>query len=314
MKLIPLITLCLTFSVFAEDKTITVSADGQGDFKTVQEAINSVTDKNTSRVVIQIHPGIYKERIEVPKTKPFITFKGEDAEKTILTWDWSARHVGPDGKEVGTGGSCSTRILGHDFTAESITFENTAGDTGQALAMFANADRMIFRNCRFLGWQDTLYANGGRHYYQHCYLEGRVDFIFGNATAVFDHCTVKSKNGGYVTAASTAQDKPFGYVFLDSNLISDGKPALLGRPWQPYAAVAFIRCEIQKHIKPEGWDNWRKPENEKTARYSEYQCTGEGADRTKRVAWSKELTAEEAANYTIDNILSGDDQWKPQGL
>jgi pectinesterase len=307
------ITLLIPFCILAADeKSITVAADGSGDFKMVQAAIDSIPEKNASRVVIQIRPGTYKERITLPKSRPFVTFKGENAKTTILTWNWNAKHIGEDGKEVGTGGSYSTKINAKDFIAENITFENTAGDTGQALAMFADGDRMIFRNCRFLGWQDTLYANGGRQLYDRCHLEGRVDFIFGGATAVFKDCTIHSKNGGYITAASTPAEKPFGYVFLNCRVTGEGKEAYLGRPWRPAAAVAFIGCEIGKHIKPEGWHNWGKTENESTARYSEFQCTGPGANRSKRVPWSKELSAEEAAKYTLENILAGEDQWNPQ--
>jgi pectinesterase len=312
MKSIGLLSLCFAFCVLADETALVVASDGSAQYTTVQQAIDAVPVKNASRIVIEIKPGTYKERLEIPKNKPFITFKGEDAKTTILTFDWNAKHIGPEGKEVGTGGSYSTKINGKDFVAESLTFENTAGDTGQALAMFADADRLIFRNCRFLGWQDTLYANGGRQYYDQCYLEGRVDFIFGNATAVFDRCTIHSKNGGYVTAASTAKDKPYGYVFLDCQLTGEGKEAFLGRPWRPDAAVAFLRCDMGRHIKPEGWNDWGKTENEKTARYSEFQCTGPGADRAKRVAWSKELSSEEASKYTVQTILSGEDHWDPQ--
>jgi pectinesterase len=304
--------LMCPLSAWAEtEKTFTVAADGSGDFPTVQAAVDAVPDKNPGRIVIHIKPGTYKEKITLPSSKPFVTFQGDDAKTTILTNDWNARRIGPDGKEVGTAGSYSTKINGHDFVAENITFENTAGDTGQALAMYADGDRFIFRNCRFLGWQDTIYANGGRQYYDRCYIEGRVDFIFGNATAVFDHCTIHSKNGGYVTAASTLPEKPFGYVFIDCTLTGEGAKAYLGRPWRPYAAVAFIRCQLGDHIVPAGWDNWRNPENEKTARYSDYGCAGPGADRSQRVTWSKELTDEEAAPYTIQKILGGTDGWDP---
>jgi pectinesterase len=300
-----------TATAAAAEVTLTVAADGSGGFATVQAAVDAVSDENPGRVVIQIKPGRYKERVIVPRSKPFITFQGEGAKTTVLTYDWNARHVGPEGRPVGTSGSYSTKISGRDFVAEGITFENTAGDTGQALALYADADRLVFRRCRFLGWQDTLYANGGRHYYNHCELEGRVDFIFGNATAVFDHCTIHSKNGGYVTAASTPADRRDGYVFLDCTLTGEGTPAYLGRPWRPYAAVTFLRCQLGPHVRPQGWDNWRNPENEKTARYGEYRCTGTGADRSGRVAWAKELTDEEAAHYTVREILGGSDGWDP---
>jgi pectinesterase len=303
--------------VAAEDappdaRTVVVAADGGGDYRTVQEAVDAVPAGNAGRVLIRIRPGIYKGRIVVPPGKPFISFVGEEAGRTILTYDWNAHHVGPDGKEVGSGGSTSTMINGHDFVAEGVTFENAAGDTGQALAIFADADRLVFRKCRFLGWQDTIYAGGGRQYYDRCDIQGRVDFIFGGATAVFDHCTIHSKNGGFVTAASTAQGQPFGYVFLDCTLTGEGDPAALGRPWQPYAAVAYVRCRMGAHIVPEGWNNWGNPGNEKTARYSEYKCTGPGADRSRRVPWSRELPDEEAAGYTIRDILGGAEGWDPK--
>lgn len=295
----------------SKGRHLVVAIDGSGEFRTVQAAIDAVPANNKDRIVIRIKPGRYKERIEVPKNKPFVTFLGDDAKKTILTHDWNAKHIGPDGNEVGTGGSYSTKINGEDFIAENITFENTAGDTGQALAMFADADRLIFRNCRFLGWQDTLYANGGRHYYDRCHIEGRVDFIFGGATAVFDRCTIHSKNGGHITAASTPEENPFGYVFLDCKLTGAGAKADLGRPWRPFAAVAYVRCFIGDHIKPEGWDNWGKESNEQTARYSEYKCTGPGANRSKRVGWAREMNDDEAAKYTIENILAASDGWNP---
>jgi pectinesterase len=200
-----------------------------------------------------------------------------------------------------------------DFTAENVTFANTAGDTGQAVALLATGDRQVYRNCRMLGWQDTLYANGGRQYYGACYIEGRVDFIFGSATAVFDRCEIHSKNGGHVTAASTPQDRPWGYVFLDCRLTGEGSAkADLGRPWRPYGSVTYIRCKLGDHIKPDGWNNWGKAENEETARFAEYQCTGAGADRAKRVPWARELTDKEAEKLTVENLLRGTDKWSPR--
>jgi pectinesterase len=321
---------CLSTSrALAAGKTLTVAADGNGEFKTVQAAVDAVPDNNKEPVVISIKPGKYKEKITVPKGKPFVTFKGEDAKTTILTNDWNAKHVGPEGKEVGTFGSSSVLVEAPDFVAENVTFENSAGNTGQAVALSAVGDRQVYRNCRLLGWQDTLYANGGRQYYDRCYIEGRVDFIFGNAVAVFDHCTIHSKNGGHVTAASTEQTKPWGYVFLDCKLTGDPTPwkdpsgtlppdkptpkADLGRPWRPYASVTYVRCELGDHIKPEGWQKWRKDdETDKTARYAEYQCTGPGADRAKRLPWTKELTKEQADQLTVDKLLSGTDEWNPK--
>ena len=285
-------------------KSIRVSADGSGDHSTVQAAIDAVPDGNNQRIVIRIKPGTYKQRITIPKEKTFITLRGDDAATTILTWDWNAKHIGPEGKEVGTSGSYSTLVSADDFEAQNITFQNTAGDTGQAVALRTNGKRQVFRNCRMIGWQDTLYLHNGSAYFKDCHVEGRVDFIFGRGVAVFENCTIQSKNGGYITAAATEPTEPWGYVFLDCKLVSDDDvPTYLGRPWRPHAAVAFVRCEMGKHIRPEGWNNWGKVENEKTARYFEYQCSGPGADRAKRVAWSRELTDEQAKTLTPVNVL-----------
>ena len=149
-----------------------------------------------------------------------------------------------------------------------MTFANTAGDVGQAVALKVTGDRCVFRDCAMLGWQDTLYVDDGRAYFADCYIEGRVDFIFGGATAVFDHCTIHSKNGGYVTAARTKPEQKYGYVFLDCTLSGEGAPAYLGRPWQwdrgRKAAVAFIRTKMGPHIRPEGWNQWDRPKNPNT--------------------------------------------------
>ena len=322
-----LVMMCCTICV-AETKTIVVAQDGSGDFKTVQEAIAAVPDANPDRTIIHIKPGSYQGQILVPRTKSNITFEGEDVDKTTLTYAQNVREPGdpPTSPQFrGTG----VVVLGDGFHADKVTFENTSGNHGQALALRIDGDKAILTNCKMLGWQDTLMINTGRIYFKDCYIAGRVDFIYGSATAVFDHCEIHSKNGGHVTAANTPQDRPYGFVFLNCNLTGDAIPwvstteptnppdkltpqADLGRPWRPYASVTYITCEMGDHIKPEGWNNWGKASNEQTARYAEYKCTGPGADRSKRVAWSKELTDNEAAKFTIPNILGGTDGWNPQ--
>jgi pectinesterase len=218
-------------------------------------------------------------------------------------------------------------VLGDDFRAEKITFQNTSGDHGQALALRMDGDRAVLKDCRMLGWQDTLMINNSRDYFTNCYVEGRVDFIYGSAAAVFDRCEIHSKNGGHVTAANTPKDHPFGFVFLNCKLTGaqnpwvgpDGVPANtnsapmadLGRPWRPYASVTYLNCELGAHIKPEGWNNWRNPTNELTARYAEYNSTGPGANPDKRFKWAKQLTKEEADHITLDSVLGGNDHWNP---
>jgi pectinesterase len=289
--------------------TITVAADGSGDFKTVQAAIDSVPANNKLPVMIRIKPGTYKGRVRVSKDKPFVSLLGDDAKTTVLTYDLHARSVLPgESKQVGTSGSYSTLIEADDFTAENLTFENPSGHIAQAVALRLSGNRQAFFKCLMLGGQDTLYLHEGLAYFKDCYIEGRVDFIFGRGVAAFEDCHIHSKNGGYVTAAATEPDKEFGYLFLRCKLTGDGARAFLGRPWRPHAAVAFLHCEMGDHIRPEGWDNWRKAENEKTARYVEFGNTGPGADTSKRVAWAKQLRADQAAKYTVENVLGA---WKP---
>jgi polygalacturonase len=307
MGIVLVLALCAT--AIAAPRTFTVAEDGSGDFATIQGAVNAIPANSSRHYTIDIKPGIYKERVFLTKDRQHVSFIGDDVARTVITYNLGANDVDPGGKPLGTFNTNTVRIDADDFTAENITFANTKGDMGQALAVSATGDKQIFRNCRMLGWQDTLYANGGRQYYDHCYIEGRVDFIFGSATAVFDHCEIHSRDGGHVTAASTPQDHPFGYVFLDCMLTGEGAQADLGRPWRDYAAVAFIRCTMGAHIKPEGWQNWHDTHRDKTARYSEYQSTGPGANPAARLPWSHQLTDQQASKYTIESIFG---IWNPR--
>jgi len=293
---------------------LVVAQDGSGDYKTVQEAVNAVPGGKIKDFVILIQNGVYKEVVRVPADKSFVYFKGEDAEKTIITYDNYAKRLNSEGKEYGTSGSASVFINGNNFKAENITFENTAGiDAGQALAINIGAKRSAFKNCRFLGHQDTFYAgNGTQQYLVDCHISGTVDFIFGGSTAFFENCTLESLRSGYITAASTPVEQKFGYVFFQCKLI--GKSGLqkasvyLGRPWRPYASVTYINCEMGEHIRPEGWHNWGNAENEKTARYAEYNSSGPGYQQGKRAAWSSQLTAAQAEAFNKEQLLGN---WNP---
>lgn len=312
-------------TAFAAEKKITVAADGSGDFKTIQEAFAAVPENSAERTIIHVKPGTYQGQKLLPKNKHKVTLQGDNAETTILTFNANvheAQASDPGFKGIGV------VILSDDFRADKLTFQNTSGDHGQALALRIDGDRAIVTNSRLLGWQDTLMLNNGRHYFRNCYIEGRVDFIYGSGTAVFDQCEIRSKNGGYVTAASTPPEHRFGFVFLNSRLTGDPAPwvdpagtipakaqtalAYLGRPWRPYGAVAFINCEMGDHIRPQGWHNWGKPEQEKTARYAEYNSKGPGAQPGQRAAWSRQLSKAEAEQMTVAAILAGSDNWQPE--
>jgi pectinesterase len=284
-----------------------VAADGSGDFTTIQDAIDAIPHLRKARTTIYIRNGVYREKLILPSTKTNVTFQGESTSGTVITWDDYASRKNLFGEEIGTSGSSGFYIFGDGFVARNITFSNTAGPVGQAVAVRVDGDRILFEDCRFLGFQDTLYPHGreSRQYYRRCYIEGTVDFIFGWSTAVFEECTIYCKGKGYITAASTPETSPFGFVFLRCRITGDAEAHsfYLGRPWRPYSRVAFLECELDGHIRPEGWHNWNKPEAEHTAYYAEYKNTGEGVETGARVPWSHQLTDEEAKAYTPLNIL-----------
>ncbi|MES2649682.1 MAG: pectinesterase family protein [Bacteroidota bacterium] len=289
-----------------------VAADGTGDFKTVQDAINAVPDYRKKETTIFIKNGTYKEKLVLAESKSLVTFVGESVDRTIITYDDYNQKKNIFGEDKGTSGSAGFYIYGPGFSAENITFSNTAGPVGQAVAVSVAGDKARFKNCRFLGFQDTLYTYGreSRQYYNHCYIEGTVDFIFGSSTAVFDSCTLFGKRAGFYTAASTPQYKKFGYVFLDCKITGDAPDTsfYLGRPWRPYAKTVFIRCQLDRQVKAAGWNNWSNPLNEKTAFYAEYNNVGIAANTNNRVPWSYQLTDAEAQTYTLKNIFLN---WDP---
>ena len=292
---------------------VVVALDGSGQFTNVQAAIMSVPmGYATNPVVIRIRPGVYKEQLYIQREKRFFHLVGESATNTVLTFDLHANIKGPDGKPIGTFRTPSVQIDAEDFTAENITFENSAGPVGQALAIRLDGDRAVFRNCRFLGWQDTILVNRGRHYFESCYIEGHVDFIFGGATCWFEKCKIHCLRDGYITAASTPDTNQYGYVFSKCEITgAPGVKTYLGRPWRDFAATAFLNCSMSDVVRSEGWHNWGKPEREKTTRYAEFGTTGPGANESKRVKWAKSLTATEAGEITIPAVLKGHDGWDP---
>lgn len=306
--------LCISFCIKAQNKyDFIVAQDGTGNFKTVQEAINAVPDFRKKTTFIFIKNGVYKEKLNLSSSKQMITIIGENVDQTILTFDDWAQKKNTFGEEKGTSGSSSFYIYGPQFTAQNLTFQNTAGPVGQAVALFVAGDLAKFVNCKIIGFQDTLYAygHGSRQYYYKCYIEGTVDFIFGSATAVFEECEVFCKKAGYITASSSPDTSNYGFVFINSKIKGDAPKHsfYLGRPWRPYAKTVLINCYLGDMIKPQGWDNWGKNSNELTAFYAEYQSTGPGANSNVRVPWAKQLSDTILQNYTLTKILNG---WDPK--
>src|SRR5215471_776767 len=291
---------------------VVVAEDGSGKYRSVQAPVDAAPANSGTRTVIRIKPGIYKERVVVPHNKPFITFQGEDAATTILTNGLYASMSDTSGNPLGTFRTPSTTIEADDFIAGNITFENSAGAKGQAVALAVLGDRAVFRNCRFLGWQDTLLTQWGRHYFENSYIEGAVDFIFGGSTAFFDHCHIHAKRNGYITAASTPRDQPHGFVFSKCHVTGEpGVKTDLGRPWRDYASVYFLDTEMTDVVRPAAWNNWSNPPREKTSRFAEYRSTGTGAVIPARVPWARQLTDQEARPLTVENVLRSTDGWNP---
>ena len=307
-----LLLLSVVSAAWAQERqdTIVVSRDGTGNFRTLQEAIESARAFMDYTVTIYVRNGVYKEKVIVPSWVENIDIIGEDRDKTIITYDDHANI-----NKMGTFRTYTVKVEGSDITFKNLTIENNAAQLGQAVALHTEGDRLKFINCRILGNQDTIYtgAKFTRLYFKDCYIDGTTDFIFGPSTALFEDCIIHSKRNSYVTAASTPKEAKYGYVFKHCKLTAEPgvDKVYLGRPWRPYAYTLFIECELGKHIVSAGWHNWGKQSNEETARYMEYKNTGEGANASDRVAWSKQLTKKEAEAVTVDAIFRTQSNWNP---
>ena len=331
---------CLEPIALGQDVHVRVSPDvktgieGTTEFPTIQMAMDHhpfaglKPNGKPRRVYIEIAPGVYHERVIVTENHTKITLigMGKTPGDVVITNSLNARQAG------GTFFTETVEIDGTGFEADNITFENTAGNTGQAVAAAVRADKAIFKHCRFLGHQDTLFADYGRQYYVDSYIEGGVDFIFGNATAVFDHSEIHANGPGYLTAQSrTSPEQTTGYVIVDSKVTSGIAPSAgsgeanagssmtapvgdtisLGRPWRPYSRVVYIDTELPADVIPEGWNAWGKTDSVPKAYYAEFHSTGPGANAAARVAWSHQLTARQAAHFRPREFLAGMDRWDP---
>lgn len=286
----------------ARQDTIVVSRDGTGDYRNIRDAIENVRAFMDYTVTIYIRNGVYKEKLVVPAWLKNVRFIGEDAGQTVITYD---DHANID--KMGTFRTYTLKVEGSHMLFENLTIENNAAQLGQAVALHTQGDRLVFVNCRLKGNQDTVFTGteGTRLYFRDCYIEGTTDFIFGPSTAFFENCEIRSKKNSFITAASTPRDVPHGYVFHQCRLTAAPgvSEVYLGRPWRPFAATVFISCHMGGHIRKEGWENWRNPENERTARYAEHGNTGRGADTSGRVGWAKQLTPREASQYSAGNVV-----------
>lgn len=322
-------------AIRAQDVYVRVSPEvktgieGQTEFPTIQMAMDHHPfagigpDGKPGRVFLEIAPGVYHERVIVTQNHANITLlgMGKSPSDVVITNSLNAKQAG------GTFFTETVEINGEGFEADNITFENSAGNTGQAVAVADRADRSVFKHCRFIGHQDTLFADYGRQYYVDSYIEGGVDFIFGDATAVFDHDEIHANGPGYLTAQSrTSPQRTTGYVILDSKVTSGvaespaagpdsahrGRDTIsLGRPWRPYARVIFVHTYLPADIIPGGWSAWGHTSGTPLAYYAEYNDLGPGANPNARVPWSHQLSDAQAAQYMPGVFLAGEDHWDP---
>lgn len=295
--------------------TLFVARDGTGEFRNINEAIEVCRAFMEYHKVIFVKKGTYKEKLVIPQWLTNIEICGEDRDNTIITWDDHANiFYAPTGKGMGTFRTFTLKIQGSKITLKNITVENNSARLGQAVALHTEGDRLTFINCRFLGHQDTIYTGNAktRLFFKDCYIEGTTDFIFGPSTAWFEGCDIFCKANSYITAASTPQDVPFGYIFNNCRITCDKgvDKVYLGRPWRDYGYTLFMNCELPREIRPEGWHQWR-PEAVKTARYMECNNRGEGAATDQRVPWSRQLTKKEAQQITLERVFTINDNWNP---
>ncbi|RWR81761.1 putative pectinesterase 53 [Cinnamomum micranthum f. kanehirae] len=305
---------CLTIKV--EKKT------GAGDFVSIQRAIDSIPEVNLCRVIISIGPGAYKEKVEIPATKAYISMEGAGAEKTVIEWDDTADRIGPKGRPLGTFGSATVAVNSPYFIAKNITFKVSVDDdvdvehcTIAALRSIGKASsgtEDICRHCSICGVQvpwsprHTLRPHG-RHYFKECYIEGSIDFVFGDGLSLYDGCHLHAITNSY--GALTAQKRESmleesGFSFINCRVTGSGA-LYLGRAWGTFSRVVFAYTYMDKIITPRGWYNWGDKNREMTVFYGQYKCSGPGAEFGGRVSWSRELTSEEAKPFISLTFIDG---------
>lgn len=320
MRSLAVIVLAAATVLAAQDVHVRVARDSHGttsskdDFPTIQMALDHAPlPTRGGRLYLHIYPGVYQERVFVSRHRTNTSFigMGTDSSQVVIQAAQNAKSAG------GTFFSQTVEVLADNFSADNITFANSAGNTGQAVAVAVHADRAIFKHCRFLGDQDTLFADFGRQYYLDSYIEGGVDFIFGNAAAVFDGGEIHIIRPGYLTAQSRVEpNQNTGFVFRNVHITAaqevSAKGFYLGRPWRPYSRVVFIHSEMPDALRPEGWTPWRAGETPANTFYAEQGSTGPGAHPEQRVPWSHQLSSRQAQTYAPAIFLRGTDRWNPE--
>jgi pectinesterase len=319
-KLLKIALLLLFFVSFhtvqaAIDYDLHVAKDGTAEYTSIQSAINATKSFPDKRITIHIKNGVYNEKVCIYSWNNKLTLKGESAENTIVTFNDHFDKINRGRNS--TFHTYTLKVESNDVIIQNLTVENTAGKVGQAVALHVEGDRCQIVNCHIKGNQDTAYlaGEGSRQYFMNCFIEGTTDFIFGEATVIFEACEIHSKSNSYITAASTPEHIKYGFIFMKCRLTASQnvEDVLLGRPWRDFARVVFLNCEMSSHIAPQGWSNWSNTNRDQTAFYAEYGNTGKGSDNSERLPWTHTLSKGQAENYTIDNIFTNNrtKSWMP---
>ncbi|CAM6078027.1 unnamed protein product [Sphagnum tenellum] len=302
-----------------------VAKDGSGQYHTVQAAINAAPQNSASKWTIRVKAGLYNEIVTIPSTATNLVLMGDGAGQTVITGNLS---VG--GSNVTTYLSATVSSLAANVIIRDMTIRNTAGAKNfQAVALKVVGDQTAVWRCSLEGYQDTLYALSQRQFYKSCTIYGTVDFIFGNAAAVFQTCTllarapIPGQQNTFTAQGRTIQAQNTGFSF--QNCTIDAAPELraaqsagqfvasyLGRPWKLYSRTVYLQNSMSSVINPAGWLPWNGSFALSTLFYGEYKNTGPGAAAGQRVSWSTQITSSKVATqYTVDNFISGA-LWLPQ--
>ncbi|CAH9117262.1 unnamed protein product [Cuscuta epithymum] len=301
-----------------KETTLTVAADGTGNFTTVTDAVNFAPNNSAVRIFIYVRQGVYQENVEIPKWKPNIVMLGDGRNVTVITGNRSV----VDGWT--TFRSATVAVSGGGFLARDITFENTAGpEKHQAVALRVSSDLAAVYRCTIAGFQDSLYVHSFRQFYRECDIYGTIDFIFGNAAAAFQGCNIVSRMpmpGQFTVVTAQSRDSPFEAtgisiqncsILATSELLanSDGVKSFLGRPWKNCSVTVVMESYIDGFIEPEGWTRWLGDQGLDTLYYGEYQNNGPGSVTDNRVDWAgyHVMEYDDAWNFTVSEFITGDE-------
>ncbi|XP_010511289.1 PREDICTED: putative pectinesterase 10 [Camelina sativa] len=301
-------------------KTVVVSHNGKGHFRTIQEAVDSVPSGNKQWIRIYLKHGTYNEKVVIPKEKQKIIMQGNNAAKVVIQYN-----------DAGQSNSSGPFIVHAEyFVAIKITFKNTNIKITPIIpylaikvapAIILTADKAWFYGCSFISVQDTVADFLGRHYFKNCYIEGAIDFIWGQGQSIYQNCVIYvrgitkdivKKDGmlpGCITAQGRESEKDTsGFVFNNCKIQGDGE-AYLGRAWRAYSRVIFYGTDMSNVVVPRGWDAWDFKQGVDKLTYAEVNCTGEGADKKGRVGWEKNLSVKDVVSLIDFKTFIDEDGW-----